>query len=240
MTGRGAACWFVALVTSVAAVPTGRAQAGQDNILSRVDHLVYTTPDLQVGVNTIEQLLGVRATTGGQHPGLGTRNALVALGPSSYLEIIGPDPEQPTPQGKRRFGIDDLEAPRLFTWVAKGSELDALAGKASAAGIGLGRVLSGSRRRPDGVLLTWRYTDPDVSVADRLVPYFIDWGASPHPSLTAARGATLVGLRAQHPDAPRVQKMLDSLGLTLVVERGPRPSLIATIRGPKGQVELRS
>ena len=235
-----AARWFVVLLASIALVPTGRAQVGQDDLLSRVDHLVYTTPDLQVGVNTIEQLLGVRATTGGQHPGLGTRNALVALGPSSYLEIIGPDPEQAKPQGKRRFGIDDLEAPRLFTWVAKGSDLDALAARASIAGIGIGRVLSGSRRRPDGVLLPWRYTDPDVSVADRLVPYFIDWGASPHPSLTAAPGATLVALRAEHPDAPRVQKMLGAVGLTLVVGRGPRPSLIATIRGKKGQVELRS
>jgi hypothetical protein len=235
-----AARWFVVLLASIGPVPTGRAQVGQENLLSRVDHLVYTTPDLQVGVNTIEELLGVRATTGGQHPGLGTRNALVALGPSSYLEIIGPDPEQPTPPGKRRFGIDDLRQPRLFTWVAKGTELDALAAKASTAGVGIGRVLAGSRRRPDGALLTWRYTDPDVSVADRLVPYFIDWGASPHPSLTAAPGATLIAMRAEHPDAPRVQTMFATLGLTLVVERGPRPSLIATIRGPKGQVELRN
>jgi hypothetical protein len=124
--------------------------------------------------------------------------------------------------------------------VAKGRDLDALAATAAAAGVALGRVLSGSRRRPDGVLLTWRYTDPDASVADRLVPYVIDWGGSPHPSVTAAPGATLVGLRAEHPDAPRVQKMLDALGLGLVVERGHRPSLIATIRGPKGQVEIRN
>jgi hypothetical protein len=34
--------------------------------------------------------------------------------------------------------------------------------------------------------------------------------------------------------------MLDVLGLTLVVQRGPRPSLVAAIRGPKGQVELRN
>ncbi|MET1081721.1 MAG: VOC family protein, partial [Burkholderiales bacterium] len=142
--------------------------------------------------------------------------------------------------GPRRFGIDDLKEPRLFTWVARGTELDALAAKAAQDGSSLGAVISGRRQRPDGVLLTWRYTDPNTSVADRLVPYFIDWGASPHPALTAAPGATLLALRAEHPDAARVQKMLGTLGLALAVQSGPKPALIATIAGPKGRVELRN
>src|SRR4029077_19669601 len=89
-------------------------------VLAQVDHLVYATPDLQLGIETAEQLFGVRATPGGQHPGEGTRNALIALGPSSYFEIIGPDPEQAKPERGRRFGIDEIKAPRLTTWVAKG------------------------------------------------------------------------------------------------------------------------
>jgi hypothetical protein len=181
----------------------------------------------------------VKATAGGQHPGLGTRNALVALGPTSYLEIIGPDPEQPTPSGPRRFGIDDLRAPRIVRWVVKSSELTAVADKAAKAGVTLGPLASGSRKRPDGVVLAWRYTDPAVVVADGLVPFFIDWGSSPHPALTAARGATLVQLRAEHPDAARVQKMLDQLGLELRVSQAVAPAIIVTIDSPRGRVELR-
>lgn len=225
---------WVALTAFVSA-----QQPASSTMLTRLDHLVFATPDLQRGIDTIEQRLGVKATPGGQHPGLGTRNALVALGPTSYLEIIGPDPEQPTPPGPRRFGIDDLKAPRIVRWVVKSSELDAVAAKAAKANVPLGAIAPGSRRRPDGVVLSWRYTDPNTVVADGLVPFFIDWGTSPHPALTAARGATLTRLRAEHPDSERVQKMVDQLGLELKVSQGPAPAIIATIDSPRGRVELR-
>ena len=222
---------LVALVLA-APVPSG--------VLAQVDHLVYATPDLQLGIETAERLFGVKATPGGQHPGQGTRNALIALGSAAYLEIIGPDPEQPTPAGGRRFGIDDLKAPHLLTWVAKGKSLERFAADANAHGVDLGAVIPGSRKRTDGVVLTWTYTDPRVVLADRLVPYFIDWASSPHPSATASKGVTLVSLRAEHPDADRVQKILKQLQLDLVVTHGPKPSLIATFNSPKGQVVLKS
>jgi Glyoxalase-like domain len=219
---------------------SGRAQqAPATPLLAGLDHLVYATPDLAVGIAAIDKLLGVRATPGGQHPGLGTRNALVALGPSSYLEIIGPDPDQPKPAGPLRFGIDDLKTPRIVTWVAKGTALEQTARAAAERGVKLGPVIPGSRRRPDGVVLSWRYTDPNTVVADRIVPFLIDWGTSPHPSASAARGATLVDVRAEHPDAERVQKMLDALELGLRVQKGSAPAIIATIDSPRGRVELR-
>jgi hypothetical protein len=214
-------------------------QVGSGGPLSSVDHLVYATPDLQLGIETIEKLFGVRATPGGQHPGRGTRNALVSLGPGVYLEIIGPDPEQSAPPQPRPFGIDDLKQSRLVTWAAKGRNLESFANEAGRSGVQLGQVIDGSRRRTDGVMLSWRYTDPRTVVSDGVVPFFIDWGQTPHPSSAAAPGASLVGLRAEHPDPERVQKALSRLGLDLPVQRGPRPALIATVNSPRGRVELR-
>jgi hypothetical protein len=214
-------------------------QQASPELLSRVDHLVYATTDLNSGIAEMEKRLGVRATPGGQHLGLGTRNALIALGPLTYIEIIAPDPDQPAPPSPRKFGIDELKASRVVTWAAKGTELEKFRADAVNKGIPLGKVAPAGRRRPDGVQLSWESTDSQANVGDGIVPFFIDWGQSPHPAQTAAKGAILISLRAEHPDAKNVQRMLEQLGLLLPVKAGARPALIATIDGPRGRVELR-
>lgn len=229
----------VSLLLSIGLAAAGSPQVAPGGVLARVDHLVYATPDLQRGIDRIEQLLGLKATPGGQHPGRGTRNALVALGPSSYLEIIGPDPEQPTPEQPRPFGIDGLKEARLTTWAVKGTNLETLAADAARGGVKLGAVIAGSRKRADGVLLTWRYTDPRTVIADGVVPFIIDWGATAHPSSTATAGATLIDLRAEHPNPQPVQEALGRLGLALRVQQGARAGLVATVDSPRGRVELR-
>jgi hypothetical protein len=207
--------------------------------LSSVDHLVYATPDLERGIREIESLLGIRASPGGQHPGRGTRNALVALGPSSYLEIIGPDVEQPAPAGHRWFAVDAIDAPRLVTWAAKTNDVDRVHRDAVANGIAIGPVRTGSRRRSDGALLSWRLTEPPTDMSDGVVPFFIDWGDSPHPASTAAPGAVLVGLSAEHPDQKAIEHTLRLLGLDVPVTHGSHPRLTAVIDCPRGRVELR-
>ncbi|HEU5257896.1 MAG TPA: VOC family protein [Vicinamibacterales bacterium] len=216
------------------------AQSGDPlGLLGRIDHLVYATPDLAAGVRHVEAVLGIHATPGGQHPGEGTRNALIALGPTSYLEIIGPDPEQPRPAGPRKFKIDDLTEPRLVTWAAKATNLTQLVADARRRGVPVGDVIPGSRRTPGGVLLSWHISNQRAMVADGLVPFFIDWGDTPHPAQSAAAGATLIALRAEHPDPEHVRRMLGELGLELPVAKDAKPSLVATIAGTRGRVDLR-
>ncbi|MFL5269824.1 MAG: VOC family protein [Stellaceae bacterium] len=122
----------------------------------RVDHLVYVTPDLNQGIDEIESLTGIRASPGGPHPGRGTRNALVALGPTSYLKIMAPDPEQPEPSEPRPFGMDLRDkVPRLAGWFIKGRNLQQMRERAVRNGVPLGEIKSGNRQRPDGVQLSW-------------------------------------------------------------------------------------
>lgn len=208
-------------------------------LLARIDHLVYATADVEATSAELEARLGVAATPGGRHPGRGTYNALFALGPRSYLEVIGPDPGQPAPAAPRWFGIDALTDARLVTWAAKTAELEELIAGAARRGVRLGAVAARSRVQPDGKWLSWQLTDPATVIAEGVVPFFIDWSDRPHPADSLPTGLALAGLKAEHPDAAAVRRILAVLDLALTVDDGPRPALIATLDGPRGRSELR-
>src|SRR5262245_13436130 len=228
---------LLALVVIMSGIGTSAAHP-QDAILSRVDHLIYATPDAERTVDMFRQHLGVEATPGGSSPDRGTHNALIALGPTTYLEIVAPDPRQEHPSHPPWWS-PGLRKPHLVQWAMKGSDLEHVRSLASQNGVPLGEILTGSRERPDGVLLSWRFTSPRQPVADGIVPFFIDWGDSPHPASSSVQGARLIALRAEHPEDRKVGEMLQRLGIDLPLSRGPRPALIAIIKGPCGRVELK-
>jgi Glyoxalase-like domain len=55
-----------------------------------IDHLVYGVPDLTQGIAFVEGKTGVCARFGGQHPGRGTHNALLAVGGIWKLSRLTP------------------------------------------------------------------------------------------------------------------------------------------------------
>lgn len=203
-----------------------------------IDHLVYATSELATTVDELGRRLGVALTPGGQHVGLGTRNYLAGLGSGAYLEVIGPDPEQPEPERPRPFGLDELTEPRLLTWVARVSDLATAVEKARAAGYDPGPVFAMSRRRQDGVLLEWQLTLSGPDSESGLVPFLIDWGDSPHPSEDSVHGVELVSLTGVHPSPDRVAVKLAALGQDLAVTEGSAPGLRAVLRSPGGEVIL--
>ena len=135
--------------------------AGETDVartLARVDHLVLATPDVDDTADRLTTTLGVATVLGGRHPQWGTRNALMALGEHAYLEIVGPDRDALPQEPPRPFGLDTLTVPRLVTWAVRGRALEKLVGQARASGVDLGEVQHRTRRRPDGVLLSWIMT----------------------------------------------------------------------------------
>lgn len=205
----------------------------------QVDHIIFGAPDLGSGVDHIEGLLGVRPAMGGRHPVWGTRNALLSIGPQTYLEVMAPDPELPRPELGVLFDLDQLAEPRLVTWVLRSEEIDALSARAAQAGLGLGSVDSGYRDLPDGKRLTWRLSDPRAMPMGGAVPLLISWGDTPHPSATAPLAGRLEDLRIEHPEPDRVRAALDGLGVTLTVEPGGVFQLIASVRTQSGIAQIR-
>lgn len=214
------------------------AESATQAALKRVDHLVLATPDLEQGIEFVRDRLGIDAVPGGHHPVYGTRNALVSLGESCYLEIIGPDNKVLDTEEVKVFGIHELDGPRLVTWAANGSELEEFVESARREMIDLGAVTLGSRRQPDGRELTWHFTDPLAARNGGVLPFFIDWGDTGHPARSLENACQLLEIRLYHPHAEEAQRRLGVLGLELPVESAEDPRVTARIRTPKGEVEL--
>jgi len=208
-----------------------------DPEMPRIDHLIYACADLERGSAEIEALLGTAPVIGGRHPRYGTHNALLSLGPTTYLEIIARDPDLQPPDRGAWIDVPAGDDSRLLTWVLRAEQIDASA--SAASGIGLGPIQSGRRQAPDGSELSWRLTDPYALPLGGVIPFLISWGDTPHPARSAPRAGTLHKLTIAHPDPERVSAALDALGIELDVAASADPGLIATIETAGGLIELR-
>lgn len=198
-----------------------------------LDHLVYAGPDLAAAVARVAALTGVTPAPGGRHVGLGTANHLADLGAGMYLEVIGPDPDQPDPEGPRPFGIDELTEPALVAWAVRTTDIDTTIAKARAHGFDPGDATEMSRETGDGETLRWRLTPP--SVPGTLHPFLIDWGSTPHPTTRDLPSLPLLMVTGTHPDPDSVLAVTDALGLELLVRRAPKAGLTAALRTPEGR-----
>lgn len=197
-----------------------------------IDHLVYAGPDLEAATKSAELIIGVPSVEGGRHVGFGTANRLIGLGPSTYLEIIGPDPSQPTPAFERPFGIDALEAPRLVTWAVAVDDIEAARKLAGPSEIG--HSVEMTRRTPTGDLLRWRLTPP----VPGSMPFLIDWLDTPHPAGQLEQIAKLVDLRIEDTDPAEVRRVIRALKLDVSTRKAWEPRIAATIDLPDRRVVL--
>jgi hypothetical protein len=202
-----------------------------------LDHLAYAVPDLAGAIADLERRVGVRAARGGQHPGQGTHNALLSLGEGRYLEIIAPDPGQPDPSSPRPFGVDPSAQPRLAGWAWRVDDIDAAIARARQHGYDPGDAIAMHRLTTEGVQLNWRLTLN--ATGGGAVPFLIDWGDTPHPSVSAPSGVNFRSLRIEHPDPEVVAAALTALGAEADVAAAPAMTLIASFDGPTGSSELR-
>jgi|ERR1051326_1489388 hypothetical protein len=203
-----------------------------------LDHILLGINNLDRGIAWMEERSGVRAMFGGVHPGRGTRNALLSLGPRRYLEIIAPDPQQVVSGQALADALRAIQEPRLVGWAVHTGNLAALVQKASAAGIFIENPREGSRARPDGKVLRWKSSSLKQDF-DGVLPFFIEWNSeSIHPSQDAPAGCTLEHFSLESSAAKDVRAAAAKLALNVEVKPGKTAGLHARIAGKKGAFEL--
>jgi hypothetical protein len=208
----------------------------EDQVPALLDHIILGCNDLDRGIELVQESIGVHPSIGGVHPGRGTRNALLSLGERRYLEIIAPDLAQQKivhfPQ------IREMTEPRLVGWAVHPPDIAAIAKQLGENGIAFQGPDDGSRKRPDGHILTWK----TVNLADDrhgLLPFFIEWSAdSVHPSKDAPARCRLEYFEIMSVDPDELSLIFKRIGLDLPVQRSDKARLRALISGPKGDLGL--
>ena len=206
---------------------------------AQIDHLILAINDLPAGMARFEKLTGVKPVGGGRHPHLGTHNALIALGPQLYLEILAPHPEMALIDALGWLrDVDDLEP---MGWAASTTDMKGLIETLHSHGYETSEGSPGSRARPDGATLSWTtmgLTAPDIPGA----PFFIEWGpTSMHPATTSPAGCTLDALGLTVSDPKRLSRLLDLLQLDVAVKPGgeSRTSITIALSCPDGPVTFK-
>jgi hypothetical protein len=230
---------FVTIAGAAAAMP--RSLFAAEKVPTTLDHLLLGCSDLDKGIAFVEKHTGVRPAMGGVHPGRGTRNALLALGPLHYLEVIAPDPAQtevPKMRAELLAMLKKLTTPTLVDWAVHTSDIVGIAERWKKAGVAFQGPTPGSRARPDGKMLHWQ----TLNVLDDhngLIPFFIQWSADTvHPSVDAPQGCTLESFAVVSPDSGALAAEFQKLRISVDIVTAPKAQLRASVAGPKGTMTL--
>lgn len=191
----------------------------------KIDHVLLFAPTLNQAMTRFEVLTGVEAQPGGAHPDHGSVNALASMG-TSYIELIA--------RVDGRAGGSGIE---VIDYAMRGEDIEAVATQGHALGLEV-NWMDGQRMTSDGGLLRWRTCMFEGHEFAGLLPFFIDWGETPHPSATSPAGISSPRLTALHPDAEKLALIYRNLGINVPVAAHNQPGLRLDIATPKGVVSF--
>jgi hypothetical protein len=216
---------------------------------SILDHLIVAAPNLADGVADFAALSGVQPVLGGRHEGAGTANYLVGLTVAgddahryaTYLEIIGPDPEQDTAALPRlNLDVQTVHAFGLHTWAVRPTDFDATLKSAGQVDVAVGHIRASSRLTPAGDTLRWRLSSLSPLPLRGAQPFLIDWQDSPHPSAQPLPAVRLDRLEVRTPDVELTRRTLGALFVEADIVEWPTHGLRAELTGPAGAFTLSS
>jgi hypothetical protein len=211
----------------------------------RLDHLSFAAgPDgLASTAQRIGGLLGKDFVDGGVHPRFGTRNMILPLAGSTYIEVV--EVLDHPASDKAPFGQAVRARSALgggwLGWVVAVSDIAIVEQR-------LGReAVNGNRHRPDGENLQWKQIGINGLIADPQLPFFIQWEspAAMHPSAGADEAFSLACLEiAGDPKrvsdwlGETVEAPLEDVKVEWVAPNGTPGILAVQVQTPNGLVRL--
>jgi len=127
---------------------------------------------------------------GGIHPQFGTRNFILPLQDSRYIEVVCPlnhPASDKSPFGKL-VSKKAEEGGGWLTWVVAVEDLSQVESRLSR------EAVMGHRKKPDGHDLYWKQIGVLDTMSDLSNPFFIQWTSDAHPSREAVSTVNLTSL----------------------------------------------
>jgi hypothetical protein len=201
--------------------------------LAHIDHVLLGVRDLDAGVREFEMLTGVKPVYGGKHPDRGTHNALVSLGPETYLEIIAPQPGVKMNEDLASFNFEHL-TPVGFAIAA--TDAETVRKQLARGDVKTTALRAGSRVTPKGATLRWQTFGVDDSAE---APFFIHWeDLSVHPAKTSPGGCTLARFEVPSGKDQINDRIRKAFGLNYETSSGDRPRMTLALRCGDKTVEF--
>jgi hypothetical protein len=204
----------------------------------QLDHFIWGVPKLEAARHSFFEKSGIWPELGGQHPSIGSHNALISL-EKAYFEFIAVDSSLPQSDHPFARELQSVREPRFLGWALQTDDFTRLRKILSRFELSLSNVAAGSRRTPEGQLIQYEYADlQGLEELGFIVPFVVRWIDSIHPSVTSPHGCQLKKFSITHASSPRFEDFLSYLNLGLNTIQGPSNGLSVELSTPKGIVKF--
>lgn len=194
-----------------------------------IDHVIFVVTDLDAAADQLLAEHGLASVPGGRHPGHGTGNRIVPLGPD-YLELMAVlDREEAATSPMGRWALS--QATESLMPAALCLRADDIAPIAAALQVD---PLAMSRRTPSGAELSWQLAGLDGMI-EHGWPFFIQWHGIDHPGQAIAphrnEPTGIASATIGTPPAPMCGLIEHVVGLSTGEQQGASHVEIATAHG---------
>ncbi|RRD45847.1 VOC family protein [Tessaracoccus sp. OH4464_COT-324] len=172
-----------------------------------IDHLIFAAgPDgLKADAARLAEALGADFKDGGFHPRFGTRNHIIPLADSRYIEVVEvldhPAAEK-APFGQAVRARSNMGG-GWMAWVVSVDDIAPIEERLER------QAVQGARNFPDGRRLEWQQIGIRGLIADPQLPYFVHWLSSADVRPSALTGEVRIKALDISGSAERLSQWLD-------------------------------